>query len=84
MLKGFGADIIAKDNKITIKGRPKLKAMNIEVPADPSSAAFLVVAALITPDSKITIKNICNNPARVGLYETLLEMGADIKFQNEA
>lgn len=83
MLKSFGADIKKDGNKITLKGRPKLTAQNIKVPADPSSAAFLVVAALIVEGSEIIIENICINPLRIGLYETLIEMGADIEFVNE-
>ena len=88
MLKSFGADINVEElnensRKITLKGHGDLKAQNIEVPGDPSSAAFLIVAALITPDSEVIIKNICINPLRTGLYTSLLEMGADIKFINK-
>jgi 3-phosphoshikimate 1-carboxyvinyltransferase len=67
---------------ITLEGRPRLTGQNIIVPADPSSAAFLVVAALITKDSGITIHNVLINPRRTGLYDTLKEMGADISFEN--
>jgi len=88
MLKGFGAQIAANENnnggrEIKLKGQPELKAMDIDVPGDPSSAAFAVVAALIVPGSEILIKNICTNPLRTGLYDTLLEMGADIEFINK-
>ncbi len=88
MLKGFGADIEVIENKdgsrrISINGHPDLRAMDIKVPGDPSSAAFLVVAALIIPDSDIVIENICVNPLRTGLYATLKEMGAEIEFTNE-
>jgi 3-phosphoshikimate 1-carboxyvinyltransferase len=88
MLKGFGAEIIVKElenggREITLTGYPELKAMDIEVPSDPSSAAFAVVAALIVPDSDVTLKNVCINPLRTGLYDTLIEMGADIKFLNK-
>lgn len=88
MLTGFGADINVIVNEfgareIAIKGQPELKPMDIEVPGDPSSAAFLIVAALIVPDSEITIRNICMNPLRTGLFDSLQEMGADIKFTNE-
>lgn len=88
MLKGFGADIEVtkiENNgcKITITGHPELKAQDIYIPGDPSSAAFVVVAALIVPGSEVLVKNICINPLRTGLYTTLLEMGADIKFVNE-
>jgi 3-phosphoshikimate 1-carboxyvinyltransferase len=88
MLKGFGAEVAVKELKdggreVTITGYPELKAMDVVVPGDPSSAAFLVVAALIIPDSDITIENVCINPLRVGLYDTLVEMGADIEFLNQ-
>lgn len=87
MLKGFGADIKVEQlangaKKISMQGYPELVAQDISVPGDPSSAAFLVVAALIVSDSEIVIENICVNPLRVGLYETLIEMGADIQYEN--
>src|SRR6185312_15914953 len=53
-----------------------------EVPRDPSSAAFPLVAALIVPGSEILLPAILLNPRRIGLIETLLEMGADIQIQN--
>lgn len=67
---------------IRLYGYPELKAGEISVPGDPSSAAFLAVAALITPGSKLTIENICINPLRIGLYTTLREMGGKIEFRN--
>lgn len=88
MLKGMGADIQSRERPeggyvITLQGRPQLKAQNFNVPADPSSAAFLVVAALIAPNSEITVRNVCLNPSRTGLYTSLKEMGADINFVEE-
>lgn len=83
MMKYFGADIKVNGKKISLKGQPELRAKNVKVPADPSSAAFLVVAALLVPNSNIKIKNVCINPLRIGLYTTLKEMGADIKFTNK-
>ncbi len=87
MLKALGAEIKVMDQNgkkhISIKGYPQLKTVDIDVPADPSSAAFLIVAAIITPNSEITITNVCINPHRTGLYITLQEMGADIKFHNK-
>ena len=68
--------------KITLKGLPILKPHNIEVPSDPSSAAFPIVAALITPNSQIKVLNVCVNKLRTGLYTSLIEMGANIKFSN--
>jgi 3-phosphoshikimate 1-carboxyvinyltransferase len=83
MLRGFGAEVISDGERISIKGYPKLKAQKIIVPADPSSAAFLVVAALITEGSELLIKNVGMNPHRVGLFQTLVEMGGQIEMQNQ-
>lgn len=67
---------------IRLTGQPELKPFTITVPGDPSSAAFLIVAALITEDSELIIENVCMNPTRTGLFDTLIEMGADLKFIN--
>ncbi|WP_321394516.1 3-phosphoshikimate 1-carboxyvinyltransferase [Emcibacter sp.] len=87
MFHFFGVDTITtpKDGGrvITVSGQPELTARELIVPGDPSSAAFPVVAALITPGSDITINNIGLNPDRTGLFITLKEMGADIEFLNE-
>lgn len=87
MLRHFGATIdvrIGADGAtiIALHGKPDLKAADINVPADPSSAAFPVAAALLKDGSDILIPNICLNPLRTGFYETLREMGADIEFTN--
>jgi 3-phosphoshikimate 1-carboxyvinyltransferase len=87
MLKGFGADIevttdLEGERSISIQGQGTLTGQIINVPADPSSAAFLIVAALIVPDSDITLKNILMNPTRTGLITTLLEMGGKIEIIN--
>ena len=82
MLAFFGADIHVEGPKITVSGRQVLSGQKIDVPGDPSSAAFLTVAALITPKSDLYLPNICMNPRRDGLYQTLVEMGADITFEN--
>lgn len=88
MLAGFGADITvetARDGTRTISliGQPELKPQDIDVPGDPSSAAFLIVAGLITPGSDLTIENVLLNPTRTGLIETLLEMSADIEIEDK-
>jgi 3-phosphoshikimate 1-carboxyvinyltransferase len=69
---------------ITVTGCPKLTYQDREmhVPADPSSAAFLTVAALITEGSDVTLQHVCMNETRIGVYHTLKEMGADITFMN--
>ena len=71
--------------KISLQGQPANAKQDREiiVPGDPSSAAFPMVAALITPESEITLKNIGLNPLRTGLFTTLQEMGADLEFHNE-
>lgn len=87
MLAHFGADIKvekhgAHGRKITLKGRPDLQPNKVVVPADPSSAAFPLVAAIIVPGSDIVIEGVMDNPLRTGLVTTLLEMGANIEFTN--
>ena len=83
MLKAFGARVEDNGNSVTIYPCSKLNAQEICVPGDISSAAFFIAAALIVPDSKLTIKNVGINPTRDGLLEVLLKMGADIKRSNE-
>ena len=87
MLRGFGAtveiDITHEGRVITLTGQPELNPCEIAVPRDPSSAAFPVVAALLVEGSDITVPGVSRNPTRDGLYRTLLEMGADITFENE-
>ena len=86
MLTGFGADLTVEDTPegriITLTGQPDLKPQTIEVPRDPSSAAFPVCAALIVPGSDVLVPNIGLNPTRAGLFETLREMGADLTYEN--
>ncbi|MCX6056358.1 MAG: 3-phosphoshikimate 1-carboxyvinyltransferase [Chloroflexi bacterium] len=60
-----------------------LSPLQMSLPADPSAASFLIVAALITPGSCLSIKGICLNPTRTGLLETLQSMGGDIKIKNQ-
>lgn len=84
MLGVFGADIdmVEVDGSLHPRVRPsRLKAANIYVPADPSSAAFPVAAALILGKSEVRVEDVLVNPLRMGLYETLLEMGAKITYE---
>ncbi|WP_310618539.1 3-phosphoshikimate 1-carboxyvinyltransferase [Flexibacterium corallicola] len=88
MLVGFGADLTVELNEagervITLQGQPTLKPQHVTVPGDPSSAAFPIVAALITPGSDVTVEGVLLNEQRTGLITTLLEMGADITIENE-
>ena len=86
MLAGFGAAISVEHDGgarvITLAGRPELCPQEVAVPRDPSSAAFPVCAALIVEGSEITVPGVSQNPTRNGLYTTLVEMGADIVFEN--
>lgn len=87
MLKGFGAQLSVEDTPegrvITLTGQPELKPQTIAVPRDPSSAAFPVCAALITEGSDVLVPNIGLNPTRSGLFTTLIEMGADLTYEDE-
>ncbi len=85
MLRFFGAAIGveafgASGRKITLEGRPELRPAPIAVPGDPSSAAFVLVAATIVPGSDVIVESMMMNPLRTGLLATLLEMGADIEI----
>lgn len=87
MLRGFGADLSVETVRgvrhIRLTGEAELRPQTISVPGDPSSAAFPIVAALITPGSAVTVTNVGMNPTRTGLYRMLLAMGADLSFANE-
>jgi 3-phosphoshikimate 1-carboxyvinyltransferase len=87
LLAHFGAEITvtpegAHGRKISLKGEPELAAAPVVVPADPSSAAFPIVAALIVPGSDVVLTDIMTNPLRTGLITTLREMGANIETLN--
>jgi 3-phosphoshikimate 1-carboxyvinyltransferase len=87
MLAGFGAEITTEETDegrvITLTGQPELTPQVIAVPRDPSSAAFPVCAALITPGSDVLVPGIGLNPTRAGLFTTLQEMGADLTYENQ-
>ena len=88
MLQGFGANLTVETDAegvrtIRLEGRGKLTGQVIDVPGDPSSTAFPLVAALIVPGSDITILNVLMNPTRTGLILTLQEMGANIEVMNK-
>jgi 3-phosphoshikimate 1-carboxyvinyltransferase len=87
MLKGFGANLEVTTDRdgvrhIQIEGQGKLTGQTIDVPGDPSSTAFPLVAALLVPGSDVTITNVLMNPTRTGLILTLQEMGGDIQVLN--
>ena len=86
MLIGFGAHVDVEKtrdgNVITLIGQPELRPQTVAVPRDPSSAAFPVCAALVVEGSDIFVPGVSQNLTRNGLYLTLVEMGADIVFEN--
>jgi 3-phosphoshikimate 1-carboxyvinyltransferase len=88
MLRHFGAAVTVaaepgEARRITVQGQPELRAADLTVPGDPSSAAFPTIAALLMPGSQVVIESVGVNPLRTGLFDTLREMGADIVFTDE-
>ena len=87
MLSSFGAEIKVEDYSnrrlITLSGYSELKGQNVLVPSDPSSAAFPICAAITVEGSDILVPNITLNETRAGLFTTLIEMGANLSFENE-
>jgi 3-phosphoshikimate 1-carboxyvinyltransferase len=87
MLKAYGYECTTERindevSTISLIGGGELKAANIDIPADISSAAFFMVAASIVPGSKITLEHVCVNPTRTGIIDVLKAMGADIRLLN--
>ncbi|WP_438264065.1 3-phosphoshikimate 1-carboxyvinyltransferase [Aquibaculum sediminis] len=86
LLQHFGASVAVTDledgRRVVLTGQPELQAAPVMVPADPSSAAFPAVAALLLPSSELRLEGVCLNPLRDGVFRTLLEMGADITEEN--
>lgn len=86
MLRAFGVTVDVSEEAdgrhVRLMGGQPLTASAVRVPGDPSSAAFPIVAALITPGSEVTVEGVLLNPLRTGLFETLKEMGADLTIAN--
>jgi 3-phosphoshikimate 1-carboxyvinyltransferase len=86
MLRAFGCDVesvaVGAGRRIRLGEQRALRGTDIWVPGDPSSAAFPLVAALITPGSDVTVHGLLVNPLRTGLFTTLSEMGADLAITN--
>ncbi len=86
MLRAFGAQVEVEDRAdgrwITLPGGQKLTGTRVRVPGDPSSAAFPLVAALVTPGSEVTVEGVLLNALRTGLFTTLQEMGGDLVISN--
>ena len=87
MLSSFGAQIKVEDYSnqrlISLSGYSELKGQIVRVPSDPSSAAFPICAAITVEGSDILVPNITLNETRAGLFTTLIEMGANLSFENE-
>jgi 3-phosphoshikimate 1-carboxyvinyltransferase len=87
MLRHFGAEVsvVADGHRrvVTLKGQPELRAADVVVPGDPSSAAFPIVAALLVPGSRLVVAGVGLNILRTGLFTTLREMGAALRVENE-
>ena len=81
MLPGFGVDVEAAPGEASVAGGQSLHACDVDVPGDPSSAAFMACAAALRPDSAIDIENVSLNEARIGFARVLERMGADIALQ---
>ncbi len=86
MLAAFGAHVQVNDEgagwRVTLEGGQALTGTDVAVPGDPSSAAFPLAAGLIVPGAEVTVRNVMLNPLRTGLFETWLEMGADLTVSN--
>lgn len=86
MLRYFGAKVHTRveDGRtlITVAGDAELEGRDVTVPGDPSSAAFLLSAALIVPGSDVTVEGVLVNETRTGLYTTLKDMGGDVELLN--
>ncbi|MBI1390397.1 MAG: 3-phosphoshikimate 1-carboxyvinyltransferase [bacterium] len=83
MLRSYGVEVQSENGRVSLRGGQTLRTRDLDVPGDPSSAAFFTIGALITPESDLILENVGINPTRTGLYDVLLDMGADIAFENE-
>lgn len=83
MLAAMGVDIRAADNRVSMRGRQAPQGMDIDVPADLSSAAFVMLATLLAENADVLVRNVGINPTRTGVVNILTTMGADITLENE-
>jgi len=81
MLAAMGAEVLREDTRVGIRGQPRLRAAEFEVPGDPSSAAFWVAAALLVPGSRVRVRGISLNPTRTGFFRILQRMGAQVALE---
>lgn len=83
MLRYFGVPVTQEGTSVTITGKHNFDAQPIHVPGDISSAAFFIIAALLVPDSKVTIRNIGINESRTGIIDVVNQMGGNIELTNQ-
>ncbi len=83
MLRYFGADVRPFEGGVTVVGGPRLRGQEVFVPGDISSAAFFLVAGLITPDSELLVRNVGINPTRSGIIDILQQMGGSLELLNQ-
>ncbi|WP_068550756.1 3-phosphoshikimate 1-carboxyvinyltransferase [Thermosulfidibacter takaii] len=81
MLKALGADIVVEGLRVMVRGGQTLSSFKFEVPGDPSSAAFWVALGVLLRGSEVVIEDVLLNPTRIGFFESLKRMGADIEWQ---
>jgi 3-phosphoshikimate 1-carboxyvinyltransferase len=82
MLRAFGCDVEVDGDRVRLGECRALAATEVDIPGDPSSAAFPIVAALLVPGSQAQVRNVMVNPLRTGLLAALMEMGADVALEN--
>jgi 3-phosphoshikimate 1-carboxyvinyltransferase len=82
MLEYLGVEVERRDLTVLLRGGQEWEARDLEVPADPSAAAFPLAAALVVPDSEVTVRNVCVNPTRTGLFDIIAEMGGELAFSS--
>jgi 3-phosphoshikimate 1-carboxyvinyltransferase len=83
MLRAMGANVESAGERISVTGRPTLTGCDVAVPGDLSSAAFVMLAAVLAEDADVTIEGVGINPTRSGVIDILKAMGADIDLENE-
>jgi 3-phosphoshikimate 1-carboxyvinyltransferase len=80
MLQYLGVELQREERTVRLRGGQEWGGREFTVPADPSAAAFPLAAALVVPDSEVTVRNVCVNPTRTGFFDIIAEMGADLVF----
>lgn len=83
MLRAFGIEVKQEGNRVSVEGGQALKGRSIVVPGDISSAAFLIAAVMMVPNSQLTIENVGINPTRTGIIDVVKAMGGQIELTNQ-